>query len=635
MIVIPIAFIAVHAALAPIASAITSLFPYEQSQLTNDTLNGLKDDPRTASLVDLLSFGDGATEPIPSGSCKSFPGDEDWPSESTWKALNVSLKSALIYTTPIAAPCYDSQWGKKDVAKCNEIVGNFTKWPIHQSDPTSIYWPVYQGRTCLARIDTTEADSCMRGGYPEYAVNVSSARHVQLIVNFARNANIRLVIKNTGHCYLGKSTGAGSLGLWMHNLKTVEFLPQYESDGYRGKAFKLGAGVTVVEVYRAAEEHGVSMKGGISPSVGYVGGYLQGGGHTPLSGYWGMAADSVLEYQVVTADGDFVTASETSHADLFWALRGGGGGTYGVVTSAIVRAHPKIDVTVSEFTLGNTTNQTVSREGFFTGLRTYWESFPDYTDAGTYSWFLVFNTNGQLSLKMTFFAPGHTMESFRNLTKPWFDAIKIEGIPFAVPEKAGYYESFLPAYMEAWGRNEFPMGTATSLPGNRLLPKSLWTSAENFNATWNMLRTHIEKGRHFGGYHQAPKNPLKADNAVSSAWRNTQSFFITRSILFLETATTNDIGKSNKNLLEEILGPWRKLAPASIGGGSYLNEAAVDEPKWKEDFYGTQYERLLEIKKKYDQSGLFYATTAVGSDEWEVRDGDQGVSTQNGRLCRV
>ena len=88
-------------------------------------------------------------------------------------------------------------------------------------------------------------------------------------------------------------------------------------------------------------------------------------------------------------------------------------------------------------------------------------------------------------------------------------------------------------------------------------------------------------------------------------------------------------------LQNEILQPWRDITPASEGGGSYLNEASVMEPKWQEDFYGDKYSRLLEIRKKYDPGHLFYATTAVGSDEWEVVDGEQGVQTQNGRLCRV
>lgn len=65
--------------------------------------------------------------------------------------------------------------------------------------------------------------------------------------------------------------------------------------------------------------------GGEGLTVGYSGGYLQGGGHSPLSSILGMGADHVLEYQVVTGDGRFVTASSSQNSDLFWALRGGGG----------------------------------------------------------------------------------------------------------------------------------------------------------------------------------------------------------------------------------------------------------------------------------------------------------------------
>lgn len=96
-----------------------------------------------------------------------------------------------------------------------------------------------------------------------YAVNVSSVAQIQIAINFARNANVRLVIKNTGHCYLGKSSGSGSLSLWMHNLKDISFLPDFESPSYRGSALKVGAGVTVREVYTSANEHKVTVLGGI------------------------------------------------------------------------------------------------------------------------------------------------------------------------------------------------------------------------------------------------------------------------------------------------------------------------------------------------------------------------------------
>lgn len=137
-----------------------------------------------------------------------------------------------------------------------------------------------------------------------------------------------------------------------------------------------------------------------------------GGGHNPLNGLHGMAADAVLAYQVVTANGRFITATEDAHPDLFWALRGGGGGTFGVVTSVVVKAFPDTHATLSTFVLGNSTDgeRLVSRDNFFKAVRVLWESFPTYTDAKTYSFFFIFNTNGQLTLDMkAFYAPGKAL----------------------------------------------------------------------------------------------------------------------------------------------------------------------------------------------------------------------------------
>jgi len=68
-----------------------------------------------------------------------------------------------------------------------------------------------------------------------------------------------------------------------------------------------------------------------------AGGWLQSGGHSPFSTIHGLAADNALEFKVVTADGNLVVANEVVNQDLFWALRGGGGGTWGVVVEATVK----------------------------------------------------------------------------------------------------------------------------------------------------------------------------------------------------------------------------------------------------------------------------------------------------------
>lgn len=129
-------------------------------------------------------------------------------------------------------------------------------------------WPLYEGRTCLPTADPS--GNCTVGGYSSYAVNVSNVAQIQLAVNFARNTGIRLVVKNTGHDFNGKSTGAGALGIWTHNLKDIEYIENYKSSRNSGPAVKMGAGVQAFEIYSKAKEFGFTPVGGeceVSSSV--------------------------------------------------------------------------------------------------------------------------------------------------------------------------------------------------------------------------------------------------------------------------------------------------------------------------------------------------------------------------------
>jgi len=106
------------------------------------------------------------------------------------------------------------------------------------------------------------ATHCTIGSYPTLSVNVSTVAQIQLAINLARNLNIRLVIKNTGHDFGAKSTGAGALSLWTHNLKDTRFYKEYEEGSYKGPAFKMGAGVQIFEAYKAARKENVTIVGG-------------------------------------------------------------------------------------------------------------------------------------------------------------------------------------------------------------------------------------------------------------------------------------------------------------------------------------------------------------------------------------
>ncbi|KAF4835215.1 FAD-linked oxidoreductase ZEB1 [Colletotrichum tropicale] len=584
----------------------------EVQQLTEEVVTRIFDHETTAEYASYFTFGDDPvrppTQPQARPACKAFPGDPSWPRDEVWGVLDQLLGGALIPTKPLGAPCYDSQWGARDDIECANIIKNSTNANFLSADPTANYWPIFQGRTCQPKKEISGSE-CTIGGYPEYAINVTSVAQIQVAVNFARAANLRLVIKNTGHCYLGKSLGAGALSLWMHNVKDIEYLPKYEGPGYSGPAMKLAAG-----------------------SVGYTGGMITGGGQNPLAGIYGMAADHVVAFQIVTADGRFRTVSENENPDLFWALRGGGGGTFGVITSVIIRAHPRMNVVTAKWTLDASNN---SIDQFWKGVRKFYDEFLNWTDAGLYSFYIMWPTP-QLSMNYMF-APNHTLDSYNEVVSPFFEYFEANNITLSVPHQYTAHTSFYSAYQATWGANQFPVGVDTSLPANRLVPRRNFV--EKYEETYALIKSHVSSGKHFLGYHNAPSNAGSSvgnqNNAVNPAFREMVFFLVTSSNRTADHSTPAALAAQNMYLQEQVLQPWREIASVPEGGGTYLNEASVEESNWQESFYGGNYPRLSQIKRRWDPNDVFYAVTAVGSERWIVLDGDQGVQIQNGRLCRV
>ena len=123
-------------------------------------------------------------------------------------------------------------------------------------------WPVWEGRSCLPTGKPSNA-TCTLGAYPVYAVNATNVAQIQLAVNFARNKRLRLVIKNTGHDYQGKSSGAASLSIWTHNLQDLAYMPNYTLGDFSGSVMHVGAGVVTDDLAKAADEHDASVVGGM------------------------------------------------------------------------------------------------------------------------------------------------------------------------------------------------------------------------------------------------------------------------------------------------------------------------------------------------------------------------------------
>ncbi|KAI1306362.1 putative 6-hydroxy-D-nicotine oxidase [Xylaria venustula] len=561
--------------------------------------------------------------------CKTFPGDLLWPLEPVWKVFNLLTGGALIKTVPVGAVCYtNSEHYNAD--KCEEILDHWTESATHANDPTSVMSPLFQGKTCMPQ--NGNDSTCDLGGFPSYAVNISTVAQIQLAINFARNTNVRLVVKNTGHDFLGKSAGAGALSIWTHNLKTIEFIEKYSGSGYGGQAMRLGAGVEVGELYAAADKYGVSAVGGECKGVGVTGGYIQGGGHSPHSSIYGMGADQVLSIDIVLPSGRFVTADKTHNPDIFWAVRGGGGATFGVVTSMTVKVHPKTVYSGLTFfvTSGNDSLANVTNTAFNAGLEAYWRRFPDYAaKKGHYGYSSVYpRSDGVLGYTWQFhpwLAPNTTLADFKETVAPLL--AEWETVGFTVEPDFFEYDNFY----TPWTLH-FPtevVANSDLRTGSRLIPANNWEDPALLNQTIAVLLEIMPQSALIM-YNMVGKTQPGVSNAVNPAWRE-NLFYIIVGSAWTDASTPAEIEAANKAITNDT---GAKVRSISQGSGSYLNEADVAEPNFQQSFWGTNYDRLLEIKQQVDPWDTFWAPTAVGSEGWYVTGQESWLPTQDGRLCR-
>jgi hypothetical protein len=345
---------------------------------------------------------------------------------------------------------------------------------------------------------------------------------------------------------------------------------------------------------------------------------------------FGVGADQIVALEVVLASGRFITATPSVNKDLYWAMLGGGGGTFGIITSAVVKVHPKVPVTVSTWSV--MTSETVSADAFWETFRFFWDNFPTYNKAKTYSYFSLMKlAPGTYMWSMApFFGTNKTVAETDALLKPFFDKAAELGV--AITPNTTYYDRFYPAYQEHFGQNNYFVGGAGATPGNRMLPTENWATEDMREQTFAALQNAVEKALMVNIYHQHPADDQnKGINSVNPAFRNEQSMVVAINNIVEQTAAGWKAG--NAVLTNDIIGPLREVSPA---GGTYGNEADISEPDWQKAFWGANYPKLLTLKKKYDPSELFYVHHGVGSEGWAIDDkGIVGVQSTDGPLCRV
>lgn len=150
------------------------------------------------------------------------------------------------------------------------------------SQPAAALWTYFTNDTCRPTQNPT--DSCTLGYYGVYVIMASTPRHVKAGIDFARRNNLRLIVRNTGHDFIGRSTGYGSLIINTHSFQQIDWIDSYKGPGtYKGGAVTIGAGVqgeTILSKGHARSPPLVVVTGEC-PTVGIAGGFIQGGGHGP------------------------------------------------------------------------------------------------------------------------------------------------------------------------------------------------------------------------------------------------------------------------------------------------------------------------------------------------------------------
>lgn len=395
---------------------------------------------------------------------------------------------------------------------------------------------------------------------------------------------------------------------------------------------KISSGHTGADLLEFANQRGYRAVTGDCPTVGVAGGYATGGGHGYLNSKHGMGADQILEVEVVTADGQHLTATPTQHQDLFWAIAGGGAGTYGVTLSLTYKLY-KDDDGIGAATLNFNNTAAASQEAYLQAIAAFWQWLPSLVDTGATAAFNVIP--GQFLIYNTT-APGQTAGDLDALYEPYLLQLRGLSVPYT-------YQSYTaPTYYEHYNNTNGPLPdggyTGSPLFNSRIIPRAVSDSPDrSVNVSQVMIdATELEpEGANWqygcmGLNVNSTEYFQHADNGIVPYWRDAIAICLQYSLY--DWTISQEEMLERKSTLASVINP--PIVEATPDSGAYLNEAdplvyPKDDPeKWQSTLYGIDhYAKLRQIKDKWDPEAIFYANIAVGSEDW--------LEDSEGRLCKA
>jgi FAD/FMN-containing dehydrogenase len=570
-----------------------------------------------------------AEAPIPRPRSRVRPGDAAWPSPARWQALRRQIGDAWVQVRSPWSACN----GPRDEAACAALFKTL-KNPYVLGDDVGL-------TQTLGWVDAWTSRPSV------YAVVARNTQDVVAAVDFARENNLRLVVKGGGHSYQGTSNAPDSLLVWTRRLNDIALHDAFVPEGCAGKvpparAVSVGAGAIWAHVYDAVTtQAGGYVQGGGCMTVG-VAGLVLGGGFGSFSKAFGLAAASLLQAEVVTADGAVRIANACTHPDLFWALKGGGG-SLGIVTRLTLRVHELPET----FGAVNFTVKATSAPAFRKLIALVVDLYA--TSLMNPHWGEQIRLRRDDALQVSMVFQGLTRAQAQAAWQPFFDALdrapqdyEVEFAPLKIvstsartfwsPTLFKRWLGFMrrddrpgaPPGNVFWPGDEGQAGQVLHGYGSTWLPSSLLAREQRTalvdalyaaSRHWS-VSLHVNKG--LAG---APPDVIAAarDTAMNPAVLD--AFALAISGAQEQPAYPGVAGhepdvalaRQRRQAIAQATAALRRLVP---NAGSYVGESDYFERDWQQAFWGANHARLAAVKATVDPDGLFVVHHGVGSEGW-------------------
>lgn len=409
---------------------------------------------------------------------------------------------------------------------------------------------------------------------PALIARCRSAADVAVALDTARQASLPVAVRGGGHNGPGYGTVDGGAVIDLSPMQAIEVDPERRTVRVQG-------GATWGMVDAATNEHGLATPAGIVSTTG-VGGLTLGGGHGYLTRRYGLTVDNLLEAEVVLADGRTVRASESENADLFWALRGGGG-NFGIVTAFTFRLHP-VDTVIC-----GPTAWPLSTAG---DVLSWYRDFLPAQDENLYGFFATmtvppveqfpeaFHLHKACAVVWCFLgSPEEADEALAPVRdmQPAFDGI--QQAPYPALQSA--FDGLYPAGLQWYWRGDFF--------------RSIPDAAVDAHVQWSEALPTMHSGMHI----------YPVDGAVQRVGAD-ETPWAYRDVTFSQVIVGVDPDPATAPLLRQwTVDYWEATHPFSAGG-AYVNFMMDDEGQERvRSTYGPNYDRLARIKAEYDPTNVF------------------------------